>query len=191
MYLPLAMTKQKIYELFAFLSGYKIKKNMNGDYGRLSDYPIRDSHDILWPEGSVCLPICSWTCFRKGWKKHFPKLFIRKKYTDVCLYCYNFRNKFKYIEYQNEKKNKNVEKYMEWYEEDSGNSSESSGLELSVCAEAEEDESESEETDDEDISNAMLKSETIIEQASLHIRMAKSQRELSNEVSNIYEVHKN
>ena len=57
----------------------------------------------------------------------FPKLFIRKKYTDVCLVYFYFRNKFRYKKYKDDKKNnKNMEAYMEWYEESSSMSSISS-----------------------------------------------------------------
>ena len=90
------MTKSKIYELFAYILGYKIKSDKNGNYGRLSDYPLREHHDILWPIGSPCLHVCSWAGFRIVWDTHFPWLFIRKKYMDVCDQCVLFQNKFRH-----------------------------------------------------------------------------------------------
>ena len=188
-YLPMTMSKRKIYEYFVFVAGYKIKSDRKGNYGRLCDYPIRDNHDLLWPVGSTCLPVCSWTSFRKGWRTHFPKLYIRKKYTDVCLVCFYYRNKFRYKQYKDDKKNnRNIERYMEWYEESSSMSSISShSSESNVLSgpDVEVNDSDGNESDDDGISDNVVETEHMLEKAGRHIQMAKSQRGLSDEVSKV------
>ena len=39
-YLPMAVTKRKVYRNFVFTGGYKIKSDRNGHYSWLYDYPI-------------------------------------------------------------------------------------------------------------------------------------------------------
>jgi hypothetical protein len=96
--LPSSFTKRKLYAEFCFSRGYKVKSTAKGSYGPMKDFALRPFDEVFWPEGSTPLSICSWTDFRKLWKKHFPKLGIRNPCEDTCGECVKICNSFKYLD---------------------------------------------------------------------------------------------
>jgi hypothetical protein len=58
--LPSSFTKRKLYAEYCFSRGYKVKANAKGSYGKMQQYEEREIDELLWPEGSVPLPVCSW-----------------------------------------------------------------------------------------------------------------------------------
>ena len=61
--LPLSYSKQRLYVMFCFECGWDILSTAKGNYGRLESYPKRQQDDMLWPEASEVLPVCSWSTF--------------------------------------------------------------------------------------------------------------------------------
>ena len=47
---------------------------------------------LLWPEGSVSLPVCSKASFCNFWDDNFKDLVIKKSSHDTCAVCYLFSN---------------------------------------------------------------------------------------------------
>jgi hypothetical protein len=96
--LPASYTKRKLYRDFCFSRGYKVKSDANGSFGKVKNYALRPFDDLLWPEGSEPLPVCSWNGFLRVWKEKFPKLTIRNPCEDTCGACTKIRNKFHIVE---------------------------------------------------------------------------------------------
>lgn len=90
--IPSFFTKRKLYAEYCFSRGYKIKSNAKGSYGLISQYELRDFDDLLWPEGSVPLPVCSWKDFLHIWKTELPTLKIRNQCEDTCGECTRIKN---------------------------------------------------------------------------------------------------
>jgi hypothetical protein len=96
--LPSSFTRRKLYAQYCFLRGYKVKASAKGSYGRTDAYEVRPFDDLLWPEDSVPLPVCSWKAFQRIWQVHFPMLSIRNPCEDTCDDCIKIRNSFKYLD---------------------------------------------------------------------------------------------
>ena len=90
--LPSSFTKRKLYAQYCYSRGYKVKASAKGSYGKTEGYEVRPIDDILWPEGSVSLPVCSWKDFLVIWKVNLPKLTIRNPCEDTCGDCVKIRN---------------------------------------------------------------------------------------------------
>ena len=101
--LPPSYTKRKLYERYCFQKGHKIKADADGSYPKVEQYPPRtDFDDVLWPVGSVPQPVCSWSTFRSIWKEEFKSLRIRKASEDICGQCVLYQNRWRH---QSKKKN--------------------------------------------------------------------------------------
>jgi len=96
--LPSSFTKRKLYAQYCYSRGYKVKASAKGSCGKTEGYEVRPIDDVLWPEGSVPLPVCSWKDFHVIWKVHLPKLSIRNPCEDTCGDCVKIRNSFKYLD---------------------------------------------------------------------------------------------
>jgi hypothetical protein len=96
--LPSSYTKRKLYAEYCFSRGHKVKANAKGSYGKSSLYPPRAIDEILWPAGSVALPVCCWKDFLWIWKAEFPKLKIRNPCEDTCGECHRIRNSFRMLD---------------------------------------------------------------------------------------------
>ena len=92
--LPSNFSKRKLYRDFCFQRGYKIKGTAKGSYGNTSVYELRPVDPYLWPEGTMPLPVCSYSNFLLIWKEKFPNLKIRNRCEDTCGDCVRFRNTF-------------------------------------------------------------------------------------------------
>ena len=96
--LPSSYTKQTLYSRWCWLRGWDIKpKGGVGSYGKISEYPKRVNtvgtfDELLWPEGSVSLPVCSKVSFCNFWDDNFKDLVIKKSSHDTCAVCYLFSN---------------------------------------------------------------------------------------------------
>ena len=96
--LPSSYTKRTLYSRWCWLRGWDLKpKGGDGSYGRISDYQKRVNtpgtfDELLWPEGSQSLPVCSKTAFCKFWDDKFKDLVIKKSSHDTCGVCYLFMN---------------------------------------------------------------------------------------------------
>ena len=55
-------------------------------------YPVRDSYDVHYPEGSALKPVCDWKYFRTFWKDNFPNMKIRPPSHDTCAEYWKYRN---------------------------------------------------------------------------------------------------
>ena len=69
-----------------------MKANAKGSYGSISQYEPREFDELLWPEGSRPLPVCSWKDFLKIWKAELPTLKIRNQCEDTCGECTRIKN---------------------------------------------------------------------------------------------------
>lgn len=78
--------------------GYAVKSDTNGSFGKVNNYQLRPFDDLLWPEGSEPLSVCSWNGFLKLWKEKFPKLTIRIPCEDTCGECTKICNRFHVVE---------------------------------------------------------------------------------------------
>ncbi len=96
--LPSRFTKHKLYAEYCYGRGYKVKANAKGSYGKLSSYSLRDYDEVLWPEGTDPLPVCSWKDFLSIWKSEFPFLKIRNPCEDTCAECHKIRNSFRVLD---------------------------------------------------------------------------------------------
>lgn len=96
--LPSSFTKRKLYTQYCFSRGYVIKPTAKGSYGSVEDYERRPFDDILWPEGTMSLPVCCWKSFLQIWKNNFPHLTIRNPCEDTCGDCFKIRNSFKILD---------------------------------------------------------------------------------------------
>jgi hypothetical protein len=96
--LPSQFTKRKLYAEYCFSRGYQVKSNATGSYGKVSSYPIRAYDDLLWPEGSQTLPVCSWKGFLSTWKEEFSYMKIRNPCEDTCAECFKIRNSFRVLD---------------------------------------------------------------------------------------------
>ena len=94
--LPSNMTYRNIYCAWCYSEGYKPSADSKGNFGPVSDFPLRPHDDYVWPEGSSGY-VCSWSSFQKVWKKFFPNMKIRNRCEDVCGECVRLRNSFQYI----------------------------------------------------------------------------------------------
>ena len=77
MTLPPYRSKRGMYLQYCWNNGWKPVSNGKGDYVSIASYKCRPNNDehgdmALWPQGSICLPVCTFHTFRKIWKEHFP-----------------------------------------------------------------------------------------------------------------------
>ena len=101
MTLPPYRSKRGMYLQYCWNNGWKPVSNEKGDYVSIASYKRRPNDDehggmALWPQGSICLPVCTFHTCRKIWREHFPLMKIRNKSEDICLQCHIFKNAFKY-----------------------------------------------------------------------------------------------
>ena len=96
--LPSRFTKRKLYAEYCFSRGYQVKANATGSYGKVSNYALRCYEDLLWPEGSIPLPVCSWKGFLSIWKEEFSYMKIRNPCEDTCAECFKIRNSFRVLD---------------------------------------------------------------------------------------------
>lgn len=96
--LPSRFTKRKLYAEYCFSRGYKIKANAKGSYGKVSSYELREYDELLWPEDSIALTVCSWKDFLSIWKEEFSYMKIRNPCEDTCAECFKIRNSFRVLD---------------------------------------------------------------------------------------------
>jgi hypothetical protein len=96
--LPSRFTKRKLYAEYCFSRGYQVKATHKGSYGKVSNYAIRCYDDLLWPEGTIPLPVCSWKGFLSIWKEEFSYMKIRNPCEDTCAECFKIRNSFRVLD---------------------------------------------------------------------------------------------
>jgi hypothetical protein len=92
--LPSHFNKRKLYAEYCYGRGYKVKANAKGSYGKVSEYALHENDDVLWPEGSDCLPVCSWKDFLFIWRIEFPLSTIRNPCEDTHAECHKICNSF-------------------------------------------------------------------------------------------------
>ena len=90
--LPSSMSKRRLYYRYLFQRGYKVKSDAKGRMPNIKNFPIRDTFDDDWPQGSEPLPVCSWYYFRQYWKTNYPKMMIRPPSHDTCAECWRYKN---------------------------------------------------------------------------------------------------
>jgi hypothetical protein len=66
----------------------------------MESYTPRPVDNLLWPEGSVRLPVPSGKSFHDIWKHSCSNVHIRKHCKDTCLECFVLSNRFHYHEAQ-------------------------------------------------------------------------------------------
>ena len=90
MTLPSYFSVRSVYARWCFLCGWMVKSDNAGNVGRLDSFFHRPNDANDWPEGSMCCDVCSLSSFVNYWKKHFPKMKIRKPRNDTCSVCHMF-----------------------------------------------------------------------------------------------------
>ena len=90
--LPSSLSKRQIYYKFCFQRGYIVKSDAKESMPRISDIPIREFDETLWPAGSVPMVVCGWYYFRQFWKTYYPKMTIRPPSHDTCAECWKYKN---------------------------------------------------------------------------------------------------
>lgn len=169
--LPSSFTKRKLYAEYCFSRGYKVKADAKGSYGKMQQYEERAIDDMLWPEGSVPLPVCSWKDFLKLWKQHFPQLSIRNPCEDTCGECAKYRNSFRLLDKIGAARRSHTARLQESLNPDSDNSTgDNSDVEVSPDNQLEYD----------FLSQQEYPEEVIIMEASIHATRAQNQRVIAN-----------
>jgi hypothetical protein len=64
----------------------------------MENFTPRPVDDLLWPQGSVRLPVPSWKSFLDIWNRFCSNVRIRKQYEDTCPECYVLSNEFQFKE---------------------------------------------------------------------------------------------
>jgi hypothetical protein len=169
--LPSNFTKRKLYAEYCYSRGYKIKSDAKGSYGNINQYQEREHDELLWPEGSSPLPVCSWKDFLRLWKEHFPNLSIRNPCEDTCGECTKLRNSFRMLDKIGAARRAHTARLQESVDVDEDSISDEQGNgDLSLDAQVE-----------YDFLNAQdYPEEVIIMEASVHTTRAQNQRELAN-----------
>jgi hypothetical protein len=90
--LPTYFSKRQLYSQYCFSRGFKVKPNLCGSYGRISEYELREVDDVLWPSDSMCGSVCSWKDFLEIWKMEFPHLTIRNVFLHASIECTKIKN---------------------------------------------------------------------------------------------------
>ena len=86
------------FHRFCFERGHILSATAAGSYGCMESYTPRPVDNLLWPEGSVRLPVPSWKSFHDIWKRSCSNVRIRKHCEDTCPECFVLSNRFRYRE---------------------------------------------------------------------------------------------
>jgi len=105
--LPSNMTYRNIYCGWCYSMGYKPRADAKGNFGPVTDFPLRSFDDITWPAGSQG-NVCSWSSFRKLWTTFFPSMKIRNRCEDVCGECVRLKNSFQFLKKQQREKQQKI-----------------------------------------------------------------------------------
>jgi hypothetical protein len=174
--LPSNMAKRKIYRDFCFDRGYLPKADAKSSYGAVRNYQLRPYEDLLWPEGSEPLPICSWQGFLGVWKDHFPKLTIRNPCEDTCGECTKIRNQMYQLDRMQQRRAHAA------CAADSGNDDDDAEIaSIDRLDSGDEMMQDKMAAEYELISQQEFPAEVLILQASLHVAKAKRQREYASQ----------
>ena len=71
--------------------GWVVKPDGRGNFGKTSNYEVRDFDGEDWVEGEseIVSPI-SFSTFLAFWEAHHPKLKIRSPAYDTCTLCFKY-----------------------------------------------------------------------------------------------------
>jgi len=148
--LPVYFTKRSLFKRLLAEAGYDIKLDSKCRVLSVTATPGKKQT----VERKEDLP--TWQAFLRYWKQHHPFLVTAKAREDVCGECYVFANSRQFT--TQKKKVKATEPDTDDEEEEDENAS----------------------TEDDGNNNNMEEREKVIEQAALHVEMAKKQREYFN-----------
>ena len=90
--LPSSLSKRQLYYRYCFRNGYAVKSDAKGRMPSIKAYPVQDSNNVHYPEGSAPKPVCDWKYFCTFWKDNFPNMKIRPPSHDTCAKCWKYRN---------------------------------------------------------------------------------------------------
>ena len=161
-YLPTSMSKRRCYEIFCLTMGVRIRVNSKGTV-----WSKRHLASVEEAGSNLAVPkIPSWRSYLEYWKKHYSYIRVSRPSEDVCNYCYAFRNIYKALSPRRRQRHKDVA-LSQLLDPSSSTVASDSLQESRICIEVEAD-------------SMTFEREQKIQEATVHVQMARTQRELVN-----------